>query len=114
MINGTSSAIFSSGMYGTVLAMLIPATMCLLASRIGAATQRIDGEETDVGLFDGQELARALSLTVVAMAAAPGFSPLLGGALNGLLGWRATFIVLASPPSGDMSFASVEGDGRPR
>lgn len=46
-------------------------------------------------LFDGQELARALSLTMVAMAAAPGFSPLLGGALNGALGWRATFVVIA-------------------
>lgn len=46
-------------------------------------------------LFDGQALARALALTMVAMAAAPGFSPLLGGALNELLGWRATFVVLA-------------------
>lgn len=46
-------------------------------------------------LFDGQELARALALTMVAMAAAPGFSPLLGGALNGMLGWRATFVVIA-------------------
>lgn len=42
-------------------------------------------------LFDGQDLARALSLTMVAMAAAPGFSPLLGGAFNSWLGWRATF-----------------------
>lgn len=42
-------------------------------------------------LFDGQELARALSLTMIAMAAAPGFSPLLGGAFNSWLGWRATF-----------------------
>ena len=43
LIRGISSAIFSSGMYGTVLAILIAATMRLLASRIGAATQRIDG-----------------------------------------------------------------------
>ena len=28
---------------------------------------------------------------MVAMAAAPGFSPLLGGAFNSLFGWRATF-----------------------
>ncbi len=42
-------------------------------------------------LFDGQALARALSLTMVAMAAAPGFSPLLGGAVNSWLGWRAMF-----------------------
>ena len=42
-------------------------------------------------LFDGEQLARALSLIMVAMAAAPGFSPLLGGALTSLLGWRAAF-----------------------
>ena len=42
-------------------------------------------------LFEGEALARALSLIMVAMAAAPGFSPLLGGALNSMLGWRSTF-----------------------
>ncbi|KRD23623.1 multidrug transporter CflA [Acidovorax sp. Root267] len=46
-------------------------------------------------LFDGETLARVLSLIMVAMAAAPGFSPLLGGAFNSLLGWRATFWVVA-------------------
>jgi MFS transporter, DHA1 family, multidrug resistance protein len=46
-------------------------------------------------LFEGEALARALSLIMVAMAAAPGFSPLLGGALNSVLGWRSTFGVVA-------------------
>lgn len=46
-------------------------------------------------LFDGEKLARALSLIMVAMAAAPGFSPLLGGAFNSLLGWRSIFGVVA-------------------
>lgn len=46
-------------------------------------------------LFEGDTLARALSLIMVAMAAAPGFSPLLGGVSNSLLGWRATFAVVA-------------------
>ncbi|PHS56766.1 MAG: Bcr/CflA family drug resistance efflux transporter, partial [Alcanivorax sp.] len=46
-------------------------------------------------LFDGEVLARALALTMVAMAAAPGFSPLLGGALEQALGWRANFLVVA-------------------
>lgn len=45
-------------------------------------------------MFDGTTLARVLSLIMVAMAAAPGFSPLLGGAFNSLLGWRATFVVV--------------------
>ncbi|MCA0326273.1 MAG: multidrug effflux MFS transporter [Proteobacteria bacterium] len=46
-------------------------------------------------LFEGEALARALSLIMVAMAAAPGFSPLLGGALNSVLGWRSTFGLVA-------------------
>lgn len=45
-------------------------------------------------LFEGDTLARALSLVMVAMAAAPGFSPLLGGVFNSFLGWRATFGVV--------------------
>jgi DHA1 family bicyclomycin/chloramphenicol resistance-like MFS transporter len=46
-------------------------------------------------LFDGEALAKALSLTMVAMAAAPGFSPLLGSALDAQFGWRATFVLVA-------------------
>jgi len=47
-------------------------------------------------LFEGEALARALALIMVAMAAAPGFSPLLGGAWEALMGWRATFWLLAA------------------
>ncbi|HEX7953898.1 MAG TPA: multidrug effflux MFS transporter [Burkholderiales bacterium] len=47
-------------------------------------------------LFEGQELARALSLTMVAMAAAPGFSPLIGSALDSLFGWRSAFFVISA------------------
>jgi len=42
-------------------------------------------------LFDGDELARTLAMIMVAMAAAPGFSPLLGGLFSSFFGWRATF-----------------------
>lgn len=42
-------------------------------------------------LFDGEVLAKALALIMVAMAAAPGFSPLLGSLLEQTLGWRQTF-----------------------
>lgn len=47
-------------------------------------------------LFQGEALARALALIMVAMAAAPGFSPLIGGAWGTLLGWRSTFWLLAA------------------
>ncbi len=43
-------------------------------------------------LFSGAALARAMALIMIAMAAAPGFSPLLGGALDHFLGWRSEFV----------------------
>jgi DHA1 family bicyclomycin/chloramphenicol resistance-like MFS transporter len=42
-------------------------------------------------MFSGAGLARAMALIMIAMAAAPGFSPLLGGALDHTLGWRSEF-----------------------
>jgi DHA1 family bicyclomycin/chloramphenicol resistance-like MFS transporter len=42
-------------------------------------------------LFSGAALGRAMALIMIAMAAAPGFSPLLGGALDHALGWRSEF-----------------------
>src|SRR5580704_11448523 len=46
-------------------------------------------------LFTGAALARAMALIMIAMAAAPGFSPLLGGALDHYFGWRSEFAFLA-------------------
>lgn len=45
-------------------------------------------------LYEGENLARALSLTMIAAATAPGFSPLIGSMLNTTLGWRALFVVV--------------------
>ena len=47
-------------------------------------------------LFEGQDLARALSFTTVATAAASGFSPLLGTAVDTLFGWRSTFLLVGA------------------
>lgn len=43
-------------------------------------------------LFSGAALARALTLVMIAQAAAPGFSPLLGGGLDYAFGWRSDFV----------------------
>jgi len=43
-------------------------------------------------LFSGTALARAMALIMIATAAAPGFSPLLGGALDLYFGWRAELV----------------------
>lgn len=47
-------------------------------------------------LFSGNELARVLSFIMVAMAAAPGFSPLLGSGLDHVFGWRSPFAFVAA------------------
>jgi DHA1 family bicyclomycin/chloramphenicol resistance-like MFS transporter len=46
-------------------------------------------------LFEGQMLAKVMAAITIATAAAPGFSPLLGGALDHFLGWRSEFIFVA-------------------
>jgi DHA1 family bicyclomycin/chloramphenicol resistance-like MFS transporter len=43
-------------------------------------------------LYNGAALARALALIMIAQAAAPGFSPLLGGGLDQVFGWRSEFV----------------------
>lgn len=45
-------------------------------------------------LFDGDLLAKALSLIMVAMAAAPGFSPLVGGYIATYFSWRIIFVLV--------------------
>ena len=47
-------------------------------------------------MFSGAALARAMALIMIAMAAAPGFSPLLGGALDHYFGWRSEFVLVAA------------------
>ncbi|CAN5504684.1 multidrug effflux MFS transporter [soil metagenome] len=46
-------------------------------------------------LFSGAALGRAMALIMIAMAAAPGFSPLLGSALDHYFGWRSEFVFVA-------------------
>jgi DHA1 family bicyclomycin/chloramphenicol resistance-like MFS transporter len=47
-------------------------------------------------LFSGAALGRAMALIMIAMAAAPGFSPLLGGALDHTFGWRSEFVFVGA------------------
>jgi DHA1 family bicyclomycin/chloramphenicol resistance-like MFS transporter len=62
-------------------------------------------------LFSGAALARAMALIMIAMAAAPGFSPLLGGALDHYLGWRSEFAFVAVfAVIGALAYAAVLGE----
>jgi MFS transporter, DHA1 family, multidrug resistance protein len=66
-----------------------------IAQAVGVCATSVLSRAIARDLFEGAALARALSLIMVAMAAAPGFSPLLGGAFTTTLGWRSTFVVVA-------------------
>lgn len=83
---------------GTVIAGLATTLDVLIAGRIvqalGVCAASVLSRAIARDLFEGETLARALSLTMIATAAAPGFSPLAGSVLSVTLGWRAIFILV--------------------
>lgn len=85
---------------GSVLAASASGIGMLVAARIvqaiGVCAASVLSRAIARDLFEGQDLARALSFTTVATAAASGFSPLLGMAINGLLGWRTMFLMVGA------------------
>lgn len=85
-IMGSVMCVFAQSLSQLIVGRIIQALGVCATSVLSRAIAR--------DLFDGETLVRALSLIMVAMAAAPGFSPLLGGALNSLLGWRSTFVMV--------------------
>jgi DHA1 family bicyclomycin/chloramphenicol resistance-like MFS transporter len=86
-VAGSVLCAFADSLSFLVLGRVIQALGACAASVLSRAIAR--------DLFDGEALARALALTMIAGAAAPGFSPLLGSALDGLFGWRITFLVVS-------------------
>src|SRR6478609_5713254 len=62
-------------------------------------------------MFSGAALARAMTLIMIAMAAAPGFSPLLGGTLDHTFGWRSEFVLVAAFAAlGALAYGTVLGE----
>lgn len=84
---GSIVCAFADTLSFLVLGRVIQALGACAASVLSRAIAR--------DLFEGEALGRALALTMIAGAAAPGFSPLLGSILSGLFGWRITFLVVA-------------------
>jgi DHA1 family bicyclomycin/chloramphenicol resistance-like MFS transporter len=72
----------------------------LLAGRIvqaaGACATSVLSRAIARDMFSGAALARAMALIMIVMSAAPGFSPLLGGALDHGFGWRSEFALVAA------------------
>src|ERR1700680_2388483 len=89
--------VFIAGSIWCGLAQELPS---LLIGRViqaaGACATSVLSRAIARDLFSGAALARAMALIMVAMAAAPGFSPLLGGALAHAFGWRSEFVFVAA------------------
>src|SRR6266516_4335030 len=86
-------AVFLAGSIWCGVAQDLPG---LLIGRViqaaGACATSVLSRAIARDLFSGAALGRAMALIMVAMAAAPGFSPLLGGALDHVFGWRSEFV----------------------
>ena len=85
---------------GSVVCALAGTLTLLVLGRViqalGACAASVLSRAIARDLFDGAALGRALALTMIAGAAAPGFSPLLGSILDGLFGWRIAFLVVGA------------------
>lgn len=61
---------------------------------LGACAASVLSRAIARDLLSGEALTRALAFIMVAMSAAPGFSPLIGGLLDTTFGWRSEFFVV--------------------
>jgi MFS transporter, DHA1 family, multidrug resistance protein len=90
-------AVFLAGSVLCALAGTLPVMILgRVIQALGACAASVLSRAIARDLFDDEALARALALTMIAMAAAPGFSPLIGSALDSVFGWRITFLVVAA------------------
>ena len=83
---------------GTLLCAAADGLAPLLAGRAiqaaGAAAASVLARAVARDRFEGPPLAALLGRIMVVMAAAPGFSPLLGGLIQAGWGWRMLFLAL--------------------
>ena len=105
-------AVFFAGSVWCGLATDLPN---LLTGRViqaaGACATSVLSRAIARDMFAGAALARAMALIMIAMAAAPGFSPLLGGALDHTFGWRSEFVLVAAfAVLGAVAYGTVLGE----
>ncbi|MFC7380507.1 multidrug effflux MFS transporter [Brevundimonas sp. GCM10030266] len=83
---------------GSLVCALAPTLPVLIVGRViqalGACATAVLARAIARDLYAGPALTHALSLVMIAMAAAPGFSPMLGAATTFWFGWRATFVLV--------------------
>ncbi|MEH2498488.1 DHA1 family bicyclomycin/chloramphenicol resistance-like MFS transporter [Bradyrhizobium sp. AZCC 1678] len=100
---------------GSVWCALATDLTSLLIGRViqaaGACATSVLSRAIARDMFSGAALARAMALIMIAMAAAPGFSPLLGGALDHTFGWRSEFVLVAAFAAlGAIAYGTVFGE----
>jgi DHA1 family bicyclomycin/chloramphenicol resistance-like MFS transporter len=100
---------------GSVWCALATDLTSLLIGRViqaaGACATSVLSRAIARDMFSGAALARAMALIMIAMAAAPGFSPLLGGALDHTFGWRSEFVLVAAFAAlGAIAYGMVLGE----
>jgi len=85
---------------GGVLCALSPDITWLVVGRAvqaaGVCAAAVLARAIARDLFEGETLSRVLAMVIVAMAAAPGFSPLLGSVAEQFVGWRWTFAMVSA------------------
>jgi DHA1 family bicyclomycin/chloramphenicol resistance-like MFS transporter len=108
----TGFAVFFAGSVWCGLATDLPNLLTGRAIQAaGACATSVLSRAIARDLFSGAALARAMALIMIAMAAAPGFSPLLGGALDHYFGWRSEFVLVAAFAAlGALAYGTVLGE----
>ena len=85
---------------GSIVCAIAPSLPVLIVGRaiqaLGACAASVLARAIARDLYEGPELTRALALVMIAMAAAPGFSPALGTGVALAFGWRSTFVLVAA------------------
>ena len=94
--------------FGGLAVFVVGSVVCALASSlpmliVGRAIQAVGACAASVlaraiarDLYHGPALTRALALVMIAMAAAPGFSPAFGMVATAWFGWRSVFVLVAA------------------
>lgn len=90
-------AIFIAGSIWCGLSTDLPSLLVGRAIQAaGACSTSVLSRAIARDLFSGAALARVLTMVMIAQAAAPGFSPLLGGGLDHFFGWRSEFVFVGA------------------
>jgi DHA1 family bicyclomycin/chloramphenicol resistance-like MFS transporter len=84
---GTIWCAFAGDLLGLLIGRSIQAS--------GACTVAVLSRAIARDLFDGQALGKVMASVTIATAAAPGFAPLVGSALDHFFGWRFEFAFVA-------------------